>query len=218
MKISSINQPYNLNFKATKIANTRFFVKSGEIVNDIYRLDPKDRPFIESLGREIDITNCCKQMTTNLALRWQRVLNYCLDVAYSSSENVSYVAINNNRPCGIMTYLENSTFFLDGICAIPDKKGNKVPNIGKSLFYQLFLDAKKYDANGIKLEAITDGPVDVIEKYKQLGFKDDHIINKGYVQMSCNKHRINDQLKELPFEINYIESIAEKTDLRSFLN
>ena len=218
MKINSVNQPYNSNFKATKVANTKAFIKSEEIVNGIYRLDAKDKPFIESLGRKIDITERCKQMASNFALRWQKVLNYCLDVAYGSSENVSYVAINNNKPCGIMTYFEDSTFFLDGICAIPDENGKKVPNIGKSLFYQLFLDAKKYGAKGIKLDAITDGPVNVIEKYKQLGFKDDHIFNKGYVQMSCNKHRINDQLKELPFEIDYIESIAEKTDLRSFLN
>ena len=62
--------------------------------------------------------------------------------------------------------------------------------------------AENLKAKTLKLFAITDGPFDVITKYKEMGFKDVGMAD-GYVEMTCNKYNIKKQIDNLSKSISY---------------
>ena len=217
MKITN-STSYNLtSFKATKVATTQNFLRGVTTEIELYKLGREDKRFLQEWLKKVDFKKLCPNLSETLQKRWQKVFNYCISQA-EDFDHTSYVAVSENKPCGILTFVEDATYFLDGICAVPNELGKKANLVGKTLFYQVFKDANKDDAKGIDLKAINDGPFDVVEKYEKLGFKREHCPTDEYTKMHCNKHKIATQLHELPFEIDYIEAEPEKVNLNYFLD
>lgn len=212
----SQNSP-TTNFKATKIATAKAAMGRTVSEFEIYKLGRSDQNFIEKLSNKVNFVERCKNFSSNLAKRWQKIFNYCIEKS-KENDNITYVTLSNNKPCGIMTYsYDGYSLYLNGICSIPDRNGNKTPFCGQTLFYQLFKDAQEDGAKSIKLDAVQDGPFDVISKYEKLGFKKDPT-TIPYTRMICGKYKIKEQLKELPFLVNYSKSSPERTNLEFSLN
>ena len=76
---------------------------------------------------------------------------------------------------------------------------------------------KENDIKTFYLEVNENNSI-AIKVYEKLGFKQEHCPNDEYTKMHCNKHRITATLKELPFEIDYTETEAEKVNLNIFLD
>ena len=205
------NQKYP-NFCAIKVAEVKGSVMPNMPKFDIFKIEENDRVFLSSLKRSVKYKDYFSKMSEAAIARWQKIFNYCIDTAVAN-ENTTYLAFWGKYPCGIMTYQDESPIILDGICSIPVEKDKKLPFVGKALFYQIFKDAIEADAKGIKLKAVTDGPYDVIKKYEKLGFKKEYTDTAEYVDMSCNKHKVKEQLKEFPFEVDYWECDGEKVNL-----
>ena len=166
--------------------------------------------------KKVDFNKLCPQLTKVLQDRWQKVFKYCIAMA-QDFDHTSYIAVSDNKPCGILTFVEDQNFLLDGICAVPNELGKKINLVGKTLFYQIFKDANDAEAKAIDLKAINDGPFDVVDKYEKLGFKREYGMDDEYTNMRCNKHKIATQLRELPFEIDYYETEPEKFNLNELL-
>lgn len=219
MKIQPLNPniPNNTNFKASKIARISTELKGRGISEiDIYSIDRDDYSFLKKLAKRIDYKKLFPKLTEQLQARWQKVFNYCIECA-TSPENTTYIAIHNNKPCGILTSYQDRAFSLDGLCTIPQKTNQKVPFVGTSLIFQLFKDAERAGASEINLDAVTDGPFDVVTKYEKLGFKKDPT-SVQYAKMRCNKHKIKEQLRELPFKHTYTKLDGERVYLEDFLD
>ena len=93
MKINQYSQ--NPNFKAIKIAQTQNCVR-GNITNiDIFKLTKEDNSFLEKL-KETSIKKLCPNLKEDIQERWQKVLNYCLEVT-KRIYNTTYVAVSENN-------------------------------------------------------------------------------------------------------------------------
>lgn len=219
MKINCTKPQYNTNFKAIKVATIKNLVMERAPDIEIYQLRLEDYGFLQKLNSVIDYKKLCPKLAKSLQERWDNVFHYCIFKAFSFG-NLTYLAVKNNIPCGILTYNENKGIYLDGICSIPNKKGEKTHLAGKALFYQLFKDAESKHVKDIRLDAITDGPFDVIKKYENLGFKNiGYKVSENktlYAEMVCNKEKIKKQLKQLPTEIAYEETF-ERRNLIDFI-
>ena len=216
MKVQFIQNNNYPNFKAIKVAEVKGSVVSNMPKFDIYKLEDRDRTFLCDLKRSVKFKDYFSKMSDDLIARWQKIFNYCMDTAISN-DNITYLAFWGKHPCGVMTYQNESPIILDGVCSIPVEKDKKLPFVGKALFYQLFKDAKDADTKGIRLKAVTDGPYDVAKKYEEMGFKREFSDDMEYIDMSCNKHKIKEQLKEFPYEIDYWECDGEKVNLTDLL-
>ena len=62
--------------------------------------------------------------------------------------------------------------------------------------------ASKQKNKGIYLEAIHNGPIDVVKKYQGLGFVK-HGESERYTEMSCNKFKVQEQLQNFAKQISY---------------
>lgn len=210
MKINLYTPNYNTNFQAIKVAKTTNLKTGAEI--DIYKLGKEDSDFLQKLFSNIQIERRCTDLTEIQKARWQNIFNYCISNA-GKNGNVNYVATKNHRACCIMTYSQDgNSLFLDAISAIPDNQGKRTPFAGQTLFLQLFKDALVKKAKSVKLDAVQDGPFDVISKYEKLGFKKDPT-TPIYTAMVCNKYKIEEQLKKLSSFINYQKTSSEKINL-----
>jgi hypothetical protein len=217
MKVSIYNN-YSTSFKATKIATAKNFAR-GKTIIDIYKLSIEDKNFLEKLGNKISIKDLCPTLSESIQARWQKLFNYCIQEAKETGSH-TYIAISDNKPCRILSYLEkgNKNNFLSGVCAIPDVYGNKTPLTGLTLLFQMFKDCTIKNAEkGIILEAIHNGPVDVLKKYEELGFTKNTEL-KDYTVMSSNKFKIKEALHKLQKQIEYIEEKQQAIDLDLFLD
>lgn len=212
-----IQSQSNTNFQAYKIARVSTELKGRGVSDiDICLLTREDRNFLNKLEKKIDYRTLFPKLSLALQRRWQKVLAYCIACAHDP-DNRTYVALHDGKPCGIMTYTEDSSFYLEGLCAIPQEKNKKVPFTGDTLLYQLFKDAFAAGASDIKLKAVTDGPFDVVKKYESRGFKKNPA-SQTYTEMRCNKHKIKEQLEEYPYTLDYTELEPEKINLDDTLD
>ena len=125
--------------------------------------------------------------------------------------------MSNSRPCGILSFFDDiKSFYLDAICDIPQPNGKRVNYTGSTLFYQMFKMAEELKIKLIKLSAVIDGPIDVVKKYKEKGFKEIGMDNE-YVKMSCNKYEIKEQLKKLSSNIEYKTLNSENKNLEDLI-
>lgn len=220
MNINSVsNNTYKYpNFRALKVAETSNTLRRVTTNIDLYKIGAEDKEFLFNLLKKIKYTVLYPKIGEEKAERWQQIFNYSVDRAFNR-DNTTYIAIHDNKPCGIMTFEENSVMLLDGICTIPTEVNNKVPGVGKTLFYQLFKDTKEADAKGIVLVAVLDGPFDVVKKYEALGFLQDIPSEvEDYSSMTCNKYKVLEQLKKLSAQIEYNKCNEEKVNLNQFLD
>ena len=165
MKIDKINSLNNSNFKAIRVARTSNIVGNLTTQIDLYKIYKGDRPFLQKLAESVDYKKLAPYLIREMQLRWQKILNYCITRSFNES-NSSYVSVSKDKVCGIMTYSkDNNIINLDCICAIPLSKTERVKQFKKTMFYQLFKDASDMDARGIHLDAVTDGPFELVSKY-----------------------------------------------------
>ena len=222
LNITTVNNYNNINFKALKVATMKTYMRDLPINIDLYRLQREDQKFIEKLSKKIDYKKLFPKLKLELQKRWQEVFDYCMMKA-ENRDNITYVGVHDNKICGIITYHNScGPVFLDGICTIPTDANEKVPFCGQTLLYKLFKDAKFLQSKGITLDAITDGPFDVVNLYEKLGFRKDYSGRIfGYVPMSCTVQKMNEQLKKFSKYIEYTpvkKNTEQKTDLMQFID
>lgn len=211
--MNTINsQLYSPRFKAIPIANTITDLGSRTSQLEIYQLNKKDKKFVETLAQKVQFKKLCPNLTDLLQQRWQNIFDYCIDHVLKFN-SPSYIALHNGKPCGIMTYEQDgNSIYLNAISTIPDEKGKKVPLCGQNLFFQLFKDAKAMNAKSIILDAVQDGPYNVIKKYETLGFIKDPT-SMIYSAMVCNKYKINEQIERLAKIIDYSKTSIKEVNL-----
>ena len=143
--------------------------------------------------------------------------DYCIQEA-KESFNDTFVAVSNSRLCGILTLFKDAGKNVDfiGISSIPSKSGEKINLAGQTILYQLFKEAENIN-KWISLKAIHNGPVDVVKKYKELGFTQISASEK-YTDMSCNRFKVKEQLAKFRGQISYKSVPEEKVNLEHFLD
>ncbi len=199
------NQFYNPKFGALKVATAKNFFNGVESKIDIYKLTKKDEHFLDLLEENTNYKKLAPNMREDMQNRWQKIFHYCVEEV-KDGFNQSYVALSGNRPCGIVTYYADSTSsYLDGVCKIPTPD-KKVYLAGQSLILKFFKSALEENSKTVKLDAVKDGPIDVISLYEKLGFK--KVFNNttdNYQPMEMNKFKLKEQVKKLEELITYKE-------------
>lgn len=192
---------HNQSFKAKQIATTRNCYKNLTTKIDLYRLDSKDEKLLDKLQKSVDIKSLMPDLNEYFQKRWQKVFNYTISRA-RDKENETYLAVSDAKPCGIITFWKhNNEMCIDAISDIP-RDESRVNFTGSTLFLQVFKLAEDLKVRILRLFAVTDGPFDVISKYKEKGFKDVGM-KDGYVEMTCNKYNIKKQIDILSKSISY---------------
>jgi hypothetical protein len=219
MQINQTNN-YSTNFKALKVATTQNTV--GKVVTniDLYQLEKSDKKFLSSLKKKIDIKKLFPKLDTLALDRWQHLFEYCINTFVDSFDdvNTTYLAVKGNKPCGILTYTDKgSEYYLDGICSIPIEVNKKENFVGQTLFLQFFKDFQHNNIKKATLSAVNDGPFNVVDKYKKLGFVKD-MTTYPYSKMACNKYKVKDQIGNLSEVIKYSEVNPEKVNLADILD
>ena len=205
----NINCTNKTNFKAKIIA------KSGKIT--ICKLNSaEDIKFLQDFCKRTDYKKLMPQLSEREAERWHEMLEYATFCAKNPG-NTTYIELLNNKLWGIVTCFQNPTTIIDCICSIPVNIGEKVKLAGKTLFFQIFKDFVEYRGKRMKLSAITNGPYNTINKYKDLGFKETSNITKTYVEMDANQYAIKNSLKKLEDIIPYRPVPERKIDLKEFV-
>lgn len=208
---------YTTNFKALKVATTQNVIGKKVTNIDLYRIQKEDKDFLLNLKNKIDIKKCCPKLHELAINKWQHILNYCVNCALDP-EHTTYVAINDGRPSGIISYTyDRCGIYLSGVCSIPTESGKKVSLGGQTMFLQLFKDALGTDSKNISLSAINNGPFNVVNKYKELGFIEDPT-SYPYTKMISNKYKFKEKHDELTNIIDYENCNPEKANLNDFLD
>lgn len=180
----------------------------------LYKItDRSDFRFLRELPSKININELMPNMTKTEADRWHEMLDYAVDRA-NISGNITYIETYKNKPCGLITYYpEKNTTTLDCICTWPIEVGKKVQLAGKTLFYQLFNDFQNLRGKKIKLDAITNGPYNVIKKYEQLGFKKTSNVHPTKTEMEIQAQKVKESLNRIENILDYEAGTQEKIDL-----
>ena len=129
MQVNSINNNISPQFKAIKVAKTSNTINNLTTNIDIYKLNPKkDNLFLKNLKDKINFRKLFPQMPEFEARRIQRIFNYTINSA-ADSNFTAYVAISENKVCGILSFLlnDNNNTFIDGICSIPTDINKDIP-------------------------------------------------------------------------------------------
>lgn len=220
MQIQKTNYSYTPNFRAIKIASTKNFVNNLTIPIDIYKINPKtDNIFLKNWQKKVDFKKLFPQMPEFDSSRIKRIFDYTINSA-AGIDYTTYVAISNNKPCGIISYIQSNqgNTFIDGLCSIPIEINKKVRKTGSTLLLQTFKDASKNNSKEIVLDAVNNGPFNIIRKYEAFGFKK-YSISNDYTNMRCNKYKREEQIRQFERDIEYIpENLDENTDLNQFID
>lgn len=196
---------HHTSFQAYKVGTAKNFLNNKQTTIDIYKLTKSDKNFIDKLEKFINLSKLDINIKHDEKTRWQQILNYGFAKAKDFLNTISYIAFSENKPCGLLvTYKDKNNLCLDCVSKFPLEENKDKNYIGKSLFYQLFKIAKENNYNNIFLQAVAHGPFDVTSKYKKIGFKEIGYTD-CYVNMECNKNKINNILKELSKNIIYKE-------------
>lgn len=170
MEINKLTQ-YSPNFGAIHLANKKVNFNNIETSIDIYKLQAQDESFIRNLKGTVKLNELMPSMKPYELEIWQKVLNIAIGNT-NGSKITSYLALHNNKPCGIMNYrTDENKLFLDTICTFPPEKEKRVPFAGTVLMQTLFEDCIKNGFERIDLYAITNGPFSAVSKYLSMGFK-----------------------------------------------
>lgn len=200
----SLAQQKNIQFGALKIATIK---NSGRNTIDIYKLTEKDDDFIDFLDSTTDYNKIAPDLPEDMRARWQKIFHYCIE-EIRDGFNQNFVAISNKKPCGILTgYCNETSSYLDGVCKIPSEENKNLRNAGKSLILHFLKTAQKANSKTISLDAVKDGPFDVISMYEKLNFKKVFPAEDSgkYQPMEMNKYKLKEQIKSLESKFNYKE-------------
>lgn len=179
----------------------------------LYKItDNSDLNYLKSLPHNIKTKFLMPNLTKDEYKRWDEMIEYAVDNALCPG-NTTYIETNNNKICGIITFREGKTTILDCICTWPTEFGKKVKLAGQTLFYQLFKDFESSKGKKIKLDAITNGPYNTIEKYEKLGFKTTSNVHPTKVEMETCSSIVKDKLTELRKIVHYQPAEPDKINL-----
>lgn len=206
MQISHSNQ-YSPQFKALHIANV------GDL--KLYKItDQADKNFLNKLAKEIKTQNLMPNINQAKTNKWDEILKYAVECA-QFPDSVTYIETLNNKPCGIISFtLEKGISTLDAICTWPIEIGKKVHLAGKALFYQLFKDFQEFKGDKLYLDAIIDGPYNVVKKYEELGFENTKKMFQNEILMKTDSNIIKEMLKKLSSIIDYKQVDPKNVNLR----
>ena len=213
MRIDGNNITTSTTFKALKVANIKTSIGNKTSSIDLYQLRREDFGFLQKLAKKVNFEKTSGKLTEYYKKRWEKVFKYCIETAFDHW-NLTYIAIANNKPCGIMTFQNLRGMHLDGICAIPDENGDKTPFSGKSLLYELFKVAKDTGCKHITLDAVPDGTFNP----ENLGFKKNPIQTTEYIEMISNKYNIEEQLNHFANDLEYTPYNCERVRLDQFID
>ncbi len=205
MQIQSRNS-YTPQFGALHIGNC------GEL--SLYKItDSADLNFLKLLPQQVKMKERMPNLSRQEAERWDEMITYAVNNAHTKT-NTTYIETKDNKVCGIITFDKDKTFTLDCICTWPIEIGKKVKLAGQTLFYQLFKDFEEFGGRKITLEAITDGPINTIDKYENLGFRiNPNKIFPTKTVMETNQWRVEEQTKRLSYILDYEPVEEEKVNL-----
>lgn len=214
MLISKNNYLVNSqNFTGIHIANSKNCIKNIETNIDLYEITNKDRAFLKKLRESVKMSELMpdKNISQQGYDRWQEMLNLAIDKAFNSDRK-SVIAVNDNKPCGIITFMPGKrTYKLDCICTWPVEIGKKVTLAGQTLFKQMFEDFLTAKSHFIELVAILNGPFSVVHKYMHLGFKQTGGEN-FLVAMRTNQEQVKNTMKTLD-DIIITNHISDAKDI-----
>lgn len=199
-------QRHQPNFTALHIAN-------AGALKLIKITDIADKKYLKELPDKINIKELMPNLTNDEANRWNEMLEYA--VARAQKNNNTYIETINDKICGIITYSLGKNSKLDCICTWPVEIGKKVKLAGKTLFYQMFKDFQAQGGKKLELEAITNGPVDTVKKYEELGFQKNSNVFATKRGMETNIYKVKDTLKKLNEIIDYETIEPEKINLNN---
>jgi len=194
MKIQQRQSPQT--FTAIHIANTKNYIKNIETPIEIYELSEFDTSFLKSLRKQVNLKELMPGIDENKLNVWENIFHIAVNQVTGRRKTV-LMAVHNNQPCGLMAYTQKPLKYeVNTICTWPTEQGKKVPNAGKTLFYMLFKDFIKNNANSIDLDAVTNGPFNAVSKYMKLGFKQRGGEN-DIIAMRATRERIIDTFQKL---------------------
>lgn len=196
---------YQPNFTALHIAN------AGNL-KLIKITDIADKKFLKELPSKINIKELMPTLTNDEANRWNEMLEYAVTRA-QKNENNTFIETLDDKICGIITYSLGKNSKLNCICTWPVEIGKKVKLAGKTLFYQLFKDFQTQGGKKLELEAITNGPVDTVKKYEELGFQKNSNVFATKRGMETSIYKVKDTLKKLDDIIDYETIEPQKINL-----
>ena len=82
----------------------------------------------------------------------------------------------------------------------------------------MFKDIQNIRNSRIELEAITNGPIDVVSKYEDLGFKKTSRVFPTKVIMEINGSKIKETLRKLTELVDYKSVTPKKINLNNTLD
>lgn len=161
------------NFTAIHKFNIKNTTNLDKKINfKVFEITPSDKSFLNSMYENIDLEKLTKGITQDKIEVWYTMIKEAIRLA-QNSKNKSYLLAQKQKPCGIMTFTpEGKKYEILRVATWPIKKDEKTPLAGTALFKTTFEDfAAQSDTSKIELDAIKNGPYDVISKYLKLGFK-----------------------------------------------
>ena len=204
------------NFKAHKIAHAKSSINGVTANFEIYRLQKRDRAFLRKLLETISIRTLMPNISSQAAETWQNILQNGIFNAMSPL-NRSFLAISENKPCGIITYRKGQTTNLIDLCSIPIETNKKALLCGKTMILHFLQDIQKSHSKNIKLEAVKSSHGNPAALYESLGFETIDIGNR-YIEMACSRDNINKQATKLKKNIQITKCKPEKTDLNNIVS
>ena len=192
---------YNPNFQAIPVAKTINRIGKLETRIDLWELSTKDKAFLKQLEAKVNMHKLMPNIDEASCKRWHEMLEIASEDTISSRTR-SYLAVSDNKPCGIISILSGKRKFkVATVCTWPIETGRKVKMAGQTLFYQMFKAFNKSKANEVTLQAIQDGPFDVVSKYQQLGFSIK--CKSRLVDMAADKRSAKNVMSKLSEVIEY---------------
>ena len=205
MKIQNNKISYTPQFGMLHVANC------GKI--KLYRVtNNQDVRYLRNLPEHVNIEELMPDLSKSACARWHEMLEYAVDMM-QNPDNITYLDVFNNKICGIITNFPNKTTIIDCICTWPIIAGQKVKLAGKSLFYKVFRDFDQNQGTRIKLDAITDGPYDTVQKYESLGFRTTSRVYPTKIEMEANRHKIKQILPQLKTLVKYEEIVPKSVNI-----
>ena len=173
MKVRNINSKVNnTSFKAKEFAVVDVAIKGVAHSFKVYSLDYDDRVFLDTMSSNIKL----KALTLGSGIKdgilrtWKRIINNAVLMSGFTTPQKSFLFVEGNKPCGIITYKEMTDSYLDNVAAWPVAQNKFVKYTGLSMLKFLFYNCEKANVKRIGLDVISKSHIDLYNFYSKLGF------------------------------------------------
>lgn len=210
------NTKLKQNFKARETAIIR--LKNRPEILKLYELNENDCNFLDKMSSQIKLKKLASiQYPTEILKKWKTMINNAILMSGWNKPQKSFLLTQNNKACGLLTYLDEDITILDYLVTWPTEKGKKVNCAGKSLLSYLFHDSLKRNKKCILLSSLEKSTKNLKQYYKELGFYEIPEING--LNMKATKENIKKTAKQLDEIIDIEEKqIKKEVDLSQEIN